>query len=69
MRMKILCRLVTATVLLCLGSAQTIAETTATAASDANETSYPAAYFAQYSPRSALDMIDRVPGFQMARQN
>jgi hypothetical protein len=30
-------------------------------------TTYPAAYFAQFAPRSALDIVSRVPGFQLDR--
>jgi len=67
MRIKIVRRLVTVTVLLCLGAPHTTAETTAATALNANQASYPAAYFAQYSPRSALDIINRVPGFQLSQ--
>ena len=36
-----------------------------TAGEAARATSYPAAFFAQYAPRSALDIVEQIPGFQL----
>ena len=42
------------------------AQVTAPAATQASRTTaYPAAYFAQFAPRTALDIVQHVPGFQL----
>jgi hypothetical protein len=46
-------------------AAPTGGATTPTPAANARVTSYDAAYFAQFAPRSALDIVQHVPGFQL----
>ena len=46
------------------GAAAAQTPASAPAAADANITPYAPAYFAEYRPVTALDMIGRIPGFQ-----
>ena len=45
--------------------AQEVAQ--ATAKTSQNHSNYPAAFFSQYQPQNAFDMIDRLPGFSFDR--
>ena len=61
-------RLVTAVALItAIHSASLLAQDTPVTADDSTVT-YPASYFAEFEPFSANDMLDRIPGINVARQ-
>jgi hypothetical protein len=54
----------TAAIALAAGS-PALARQAGTAAQNSRTTSYDAAFFSQFAPRTALDIVDHVPGFQL----
>jgi outer membrane receptor protein involved in Fe transport len=61
--------LITATAAQAQETAPTAPAAPVAPAATTGSTSYPASFFAQYSPRTALDIAQRVPGFQLQESN